>query len=132
MASPLLLCGRAQRDILAWQLSSPTMSLTHDPHPTHPLPPMHPLRSEVTNLGESNSGLHLSKAECVCVWLEVGLRCVPVTVYTPLCLMITSVMLVGNQELRLLWAGSGTSDQKKVFLLQKETSEVWISLPSGS
>jgi hypothetical protein len=37
------------------------------PSPTHPLPPTHPLCSEVTNLGESNSGLHLSKAECVCV-----------------------------------------------------------------
>lgn len=45
---------------------------------------------------------------------------------------VSSVMMVGNQELRLLWAGSGTSDQKEVFPLQKETSEVWVSLPSGS
>lgn len=30
---------------------------------------------------------------------------------------VSSVMMVGNQELRLLWAGSGTSDQKKIFPL---------------
>lgn len=30
---------------------------------------------------------------------------------------VSSVMMVGTQVLRLLWAGSGTFGQKKVFLL---------------
>lgn len=50
----------------------------------------------------------------------------PVMVYIPFCLMITSVMTVGTQELRLLWAGSGTFGQKKFFLLEKGASEVWV------
>lgn len=40
--------------------------------------------------------------------------------------MITSVMTVGTQDLRLLWAGSGTFGQKKFFLLEKGASEVWV------
>lgn len=37
---------------------------------------------------------------------------------------VSSVMMVGNQELRLLWAGSGTSDQKEVFPLRLQQSQV--------
>lgn len=41
-------------------------------------------------------------------------------------------MMVGTQEPRLLWAGSGTLGHRGFFLLQKKASEGWVShaLPS--
>lgn len=56
----------------------------------------------------------------------VAVSHLPVMVYITFCLLITSVMMVGTQELRLLWAGSGTFGQKKFFLLEKRASEVWV------
>lgn len=39
--------------------------------------------------------------------------------------VLTSAMMVGTQEPRLLWAGSGTLGQRAFFLLEKGAGEAW-------
>lgn len=42
--------------------------------------------------------------------------------------VLTSTMMLGTQEPRLLWAGSGTLGQRGFFLLQKRTGEGQVRL----